>query len=212
MYRPGGGYTDEYVYNLQRAVARYVQVPHRFVCLTDQRLKCETIPLVTRWPGWWTKLELFRPRLFDGPVVYLDLDTVLVSDITDIVTEAYDFACATNWKGGGAHISSAVMAWNGLLDLSHIFTSFRLEMRREYETWQFWGDQGHVQRFLGRPFEDLLARWPKRIVHTKTHIWNSRRATPAAAPAGASIVCFSGKPRPHELDQQNPLYRAWSAK
>jgi hypothetical protein len=195
-------------------VQRYVKLPHQFVCLTSQRtLKCDTIPLVTSWKGWWAKLELFRSRLFAGPVAYFDLDTVLVSDITDIVAESYDFACPTNWKGGVTHISSAVMMWDGRIDNAHIFGAFKPAKIPDYEkSGHRWGDQGFIQDHLKRPFASLQERWPGRFVHTKTHIWKGRHATDAPAPKGASVVCFSGKPRPHELPEGNPLLRAWNGK
>lgn len=211
VYRPGGGFDDSYVYKLRDAFGRHLHVPHRFVCLTNRPLTVDRIPLERRWPGWWSKLELFRAGLFSGPVFYTDLDTVIVSDVTDIATAAYDFACGTNWKGCGTHISSAVMAWDGRTDLSNIYQSFDLAAVERYEqSWERWGDQGWIQDHLNRPFKCLLKRWPNRIVHTKTHVWKGRHATNAPAPKDASIVCFSGRPRPHELPPGNPLLRAWN--
>ena len=59
----------------------------RFVCLTnvpdefDETM--EVIPLKHNWKGWWSKLELFRPGVFeDGDrVFYLDLDSVIVQSL-----------------------------------------------------------------------------------------------------------------------------------
>lgn len=39
------------------------------------------IPLKYGWPGWWSKMELFRPDLGDRPLLYSDLDVVLVKSI-----------------------------------------------------------------------------------------------------------------------------------
>ena len=211
VFRRSADYTPEYVYRLRDMVARHLHAPHRFVCLTNEKVDVETIPLITKWGRWWHKLELFRPQLFDGPVLYFDLDTVIVSDITDIALAKYDFACPTNWKGDStAVMSSAVMAWDGTADNSHIFGTFDLSQRARYEkSWERWGDQGFIQDHLKRPFESLLVRWPGRLVHTKTNIWKGRHATDAQPPKGSSIVCFSGKPRPHQLPPENPLYKHW---
>jgi hypothetical protein len=107
-------------------------------------------------------------------------------------------------------MNSAVMAWGGRLDLSHIFTEFDPKVIPEYEkTWQKWGDQAWTAEHLGFPFENLLKMWPGRIVHTKTDIWGGQKNLLAKPPAEASIVAFSGRPRPHQLPAESPLYKAW---
>lgn len=214
VYRPGGGFSDEYVYRLRDTVKRNCRVDHRFVCLTNQKLKnVETRPLLKNWPGYWAKLELFRSGLFEGRVFYLDLDTVLLNDCTDIMSAEYEFACGTSWKpsaDGDKYVASAVMGWNGYLDLSHVYERFKPSVIPDYEqSWKRWGDQGWLQDNLERPFESLLNLWPERIVHTKTHIWGSTKNHMAVPPAKASIVAFSGRPRPHQLPPESPLYKAW---
>lgn len=202
VYSPGAGFTDEYVTRLKSAVEKNCSVPHRFVCITNSNLaNVETIKRATAWRNWWIKLELFRPGLFKGPVVYFDLDTLILNDITDILTYPHDFSCPTNWKGGETHISSAIMAWDGREDLSHIYGGFHTSMIIEYEQqWTRWGDQGFIQDTLSRPFTSLQRLFPGRIVHYKSHCIGTTKEFPGKAPKGASIVCFSGTPRPHELN------------
>ncbi len=80
---PSDYYSDEWVRKLERGVKRHLKAPHRFVCLTcDQIDGIETIPLVHRWGYHWAKLECFRPGLFDGPVIYMDLDVLFTGDIS----------------------------------------------------------------------------------------------------------------------------------
>lgn len=209
VYRQGNGFIDEYVYRLRDAVTKHCAAPHRFVCLTNHKLVgIETIPFARgkQLNGWWLKLELFRAGLFAGPVVYFDLDTLILGDITDIVTDSYGFACLSNWKGGGTHISSAIMAWDGTEDLSHLHTTFDKKMVPQYEkSWERWGDQGYIQDYLGRPWTSMLTRFPGRIVHYKTHCRGKNKEFPGGAPRGSSIVCFSGQPRPHELNWSLPF-------
>ena len=33
------------------------------------------------YPGWWAKINLFAPGMFDGPVLYFDLDTMPVGTL-----------------------------------------------------------------------------------------------------------------------------------
>jgi hypothetical protein len=74
----GGTYSEAWVQKLRAGVERSFTVPHRFVCLTDVEIPgVETIPLINDWPGWWSKIELFRPGLFEGPTLFFDLDVVM---------------------------------------------------------------------------------------------------------------------------------------
>lgn len=201
VYSRGSGFTDEYVTRLRDAVRKHCSVPHRFVCITNHDLPgIETIKRATAWRDWWIKIELFRLGLFNGPVVYFDLDTLILSDISDILSCLFAFATCSNWKGNGTHIASCIMAWDGREDLSHIFHGFHPRLVHKYEQdWQRWGDQGYIQDTLNRPWQSLLTQFPGRIVHYKTHCRGNTKEFPGAAPKGASIVCFSGVPRPHEL-------------
>lgn len=201
VYRPGGGFCDEYVYRLRAGVKEYVQIPHRFVCMAPRRLRSvETLGFKQEWPGYWSKLELFRPGVFTGRVFYLDLDTILTGDITDLVADNSDFICLTNWRGDGTHVASAVMGWNADLDFSQIYTRFNLALRGRYmQSWERFGDQGWIQDNLPIPFASYNLRYPNRIVSYKKHIQGV-----GAVPAEASIVCFHGKPRPHAVGWRLP--------
>ena len=67
VFKSGGTYFPKYVRVLRDAVRRNLTIPHRFVCLTDVDVPCERIPLIHGWPSFYSKIELFRPGLFDGP-------------------------------------------------------------------------------------------------------------------------------------------------
>src|SRR5688572_26028777 len=91
-------YTVEYVSRLRSMVARWIDRPFRFACLTDQPeampADVEPIP-VAKLHGFapWTKLELFNPvRQWSGRVLYLDLDTLIVAPLAPIVDAPAWFA------------------------------------------------------------------------------------------------------------------------
>lgn len=199
VYKPGSGFTDEYVTRLRDNVAKFCAAPHRFMCLSTRAVpgvECE--PLKRDRKGWWNKLELFRKGLFDGPVVYLDLDTILVDDVTDIFMYPHRFTALTNFKRGG--VASGFLAWDARQDLSHLDDEFEPHMAADYEkSWDRWGDQGWIADRVGVPIALTGDLFPGRFVSFK---WDVRRQ--GRIPAAASVVMFHGRPRPHEVGWRLP--------
>lgn len=81
----------EHVRVLKRMVERHLSLPHRFVCLTDDKIEdIECIPLDWRTHVEGTcglKLQVWRPDIGEtlGPrILVLDLDIVVTGDITPI--------------------------------------------------------------------------------------------------------------------------------
>jgi hypothetical protein len=69
---------------LKAMVERQLTIPHRFVCLSNVCVPCERIPLTEGWPGWWSKLELFKHDLGER-VLYLDLDVLVTGSLDELV-------------------------------------------------------------------------------------------------------------------------------
>lgn len=96
-------YTTDWVRKLQGMVARNCSLEHEFVCLTnDESIDfCKTIPLRNDWPGYWSKLELFRRGIFDDydKVLYLDLDVVVLKDLRLLVDYADYFTLIGTGNG-----------------------------------------------------------------------------------------------------------------
>jgi hypothetical protein len=201
VYRPGGGFNGDYVFRLRDGFKQFCRVPHRFVCLTNQVLSgIERVPLRHNWVGYWSKVELFRPGLFNGPVCYCDLDAMIIGDISDMVQHPYEFVCGTNWKGSADHINSAFMCWDGREDFSYIYDAYDPRVNEEYEqTWEKWGDQGFIQEHLRVKFTSLNELFPGRIVSYKINVRPAGKV-----PEGASICMFHGRPRPHQLNWELP--------
>jgi len=108
-------YSPDHVAWLHRQVSANLTTPHRFVCLTDKPDECAGgVALWHDWPGWWAKMELFRPGLFvKGEIVlFLDLDTVLTKPFAIPPPPPLgDLAMVTfgiNWWG---KYGSGVMCW-----------------------------------------------------------------------------------------------------
>lgn len=95
---------------------------HRFVCLTNAPWwessieGVELIPLRDGNPGWWAKVELFRPGLFDDRVLYLDLDVEVIDDLSPFFEFNAPFAAIDDYENGRREvgkkqINSSVMAF-----------------------------------------------------------------------------------------------------
>jgi hypothetical protein len=78
-------YTEQWVMRLKAMVERQLTIPHRFVCLSNVCVPCERIPLTEGWPGWWSKLELFKHDLGER-VLYLDLDVLVTDSLDELVS------------------------------------------------------------------------------------------------------------------------------
>lgn len=95
-------YDGVWVQRLKRLVAHHLHIPHRFVCLTNlPEIKgVDIIPFENnwaeiwgriqqdpaKWRGCWSKVELFRNDLPGDRFLYLDLDTLPVGRLDELVT------------------------------------------------------------------------------------------------------------------------------
>jgi hypothetical protein len=158
--------------------------------LTDQQLpRVECLPLRRQNKGWWAKLELFR---IPGPVAYFDLDTIIIDDITDIIIYPHVFTALTGFKPG--RFASGFMAWNG--DFRYLDQDIDDATQRVYSaTAKRWGDQDWIREHLRTEPALTETLFPGRFVSYKLDVLRSGRVPP-----GASVVCFHGTPRPHQVN------------
>jgi hypothetical protein len=202
VLRSGGIYTPEWVRKLRDGVARNLSLPHRFVCLSDVDVPCDRLPLVNGWPGWWSKLEAFRYGLFVGPVLYLDLDTVVVGSLDRIADHPHRFTMAHEYYRPD-FLCSTAMAWHG--DYSFIYDAFAADPKGLMEQYDHRlpggriGDQAFIEDQLNldgayvETFRDLFGE--RSIASYKVHRCENEPPNDAAA------VAFHGSPKPHEISR-----------
>lgn len=196
VLRSGGkDYTVEYVRKLRDGVAKHLTIPHRFVCLSDVPVPCERIPLKHDWPGWWSKLEIFRPDVITGPTLYLDLDTVIVGNLEQVTTIPYDFAML-NIRAKDTKVGNSGAMW-----IAKPFPNVYERFAEKPEHWIEYHEKNALNRYMGDQafISDCFEEIPK-LHHALPDFFKSYKYDHCQnqIPHGCSVVCFGGLPRPHQ--------------
>jgi len=204
----GTKYGPEYVNRLYGMVARHLKGPFRFVCLTDDSLgvrpEVECFPLpeleqqVSKRDGGWRKLNSYRKDLYglQGQALFLDLDVVIVDDITPFFEQPGEFLIIKDWKrpwrvtGNSSVYRFSLGAHADMLD--H-FVAHQAEVRRKHRNEQeFLSHYLHAQGKLKYWDGSWCASYKYHCI--PTFPFNYFRAP--HIPAGARILIFHGVMNP----------------
>jgi hypothetical protein len=207
VLKKGREYSPLYVEKLVKACERTLTKEHEFFCLTDYEgeLPCNKVKLRHNWPGWWSKIELFRPDIFADfdRVIYFDLDTVLVSSIDNLATHPCRFAMLHGFRKPERR-ASGVMVWEG--DVSGVYFQMVKAQRRilaDPEAWDQVFIAEQVREYYCEP--DVVQEMMGGVVSYKNHVWETGNL-----PEGARVVCFHGQPRPKAVERKHPwMKRCW---
>lgn len=190
VLKTGGDFKPEHVERLRQQCAAHAPGA-LFTCLTDSDLSGGA-PLLHTWPGWWSKINVLA---LQGPLLYLDLDTTIVGDLTPLLDAAarHDFIALRNPYDTPSRFGSGLMGWRG--SMRHVYERFTQDPEHHMmrcRTPRLWGDQGFIAET-----ETPSAYWqdlfPGQIVSWKV---DCKRG----APPDARIVFFHGPPRPWEVE------------
>lgn len=204
VLKSGGIYTPEWVAKLKAGVEKHLSLPHRFVCLSDVEVPCERIPLEHDWPGWWSKIELFK---LEGDVLTIDLDTAVVGDIYEIAFIASNplsgFKILQDFYRADG-LGSGVMGWSAsqTSQVRHWYNEFA----NRPDFWMQYCGSGGDQRFIENMDQRRLTLWqravPGQIVSYKVHCRGG-------IPDDARLVCLHGKPKFSDMPATDPVRLAW---
>jgi hypothetical protein len=214
------GYDWQYVQNLHNAMQRALPQGVRFHVYTehDRSVPPHMIKhCLEDWPGvsgrkrsWWYKMHLFNPEHHAGPLLYFDLDVVIVRPMTWITTLSTDYFWACRdfrylQRPAQASVNSSVM-WFDTRKFGWLWQKFQSQSIADIVR-QFPGDQDYIQHAIDhnqrRFFEDRYFqsyRWQvldggydfQRRVHRKP-------GSGAAVAGDTAVVVFHGQPKPHQL-------------
>lgn len=198
----------ETVYALRDMVKRHLSIPHRFVCVTDRPEELRGVETIRLWddcaaipspfgrhnPSCYRRLKIFAPdagKVFGERLVSIDLDTVIVRDITPLFETDVDFKIwgesdfASQWYNG-----SIFMLKTGTRP--RVWTEFNEDTSPEItrRAGCFGSDQGWINYILGKKEAtwgraDGIYSFRKHLAPLGDHL-----------PADARIVAFHGKVDP----------------
>ena len=219
-WKPPRGYRStfapETVYALRDMIRRHYHRSHRFVCVTDEPDVLPGLETIRLWadfadvrsnigssyPSCYRRLKLFAPEageMFGPRVVSIDLDMVIVKDITPLFDRPEDFVI---W---GESDYPKTQAYNGSLWMlrtgtrTHVWTSFdpKTSPQIAYQSGARGSDQGWMRYALG-PNE---ATWTK-----KDGVYSYRKDIAKwgrGLPDDARVVAFHGKTDPWDFQAMN---------
>jgi hypothetical protein len=203
----GTKYGAEYVNRLYAMVERHLDGPFRFVCLTDNSMgirpevECMALPKIDLAPGadrGWPKLTTFKSDLhgLKGVALFLDLDVVIVGDITPFFEHPGEFLIIKDWKrpwrvtGNSSVYRFRIGAHD---DVLQHFIRHQASVRGRHRNEQEY--LSHAMRERGR-----LAYWPADWCRSyKYHCitrWPTNYWRAPVIPPGARIIVFHGEVNP----------------
>lgn len=194
----GLNYKAEYANKMFSMLKRHLAIPFNFYCITDcasnlnPEINVITPPEVLQ--GWWNKLYVFSDLMPDGSMLYLDLDQVILDDITEIVEtcQQYPFACyADHIEWQGVKLGTAWMQFRAK-SMTDIFEYFWQNRRQVMYEFQSGGDQ----IFLGKHLKDVFywnEHFPDAVVSYK---FDLKKGNPKI---GNKLVNFHGRPKPSQV-------------
>lgn len=223
----GDKYDWRYVENLRRMLDRCSSRDIRLHVWTEAR---RSVPgdyikhELTEWPGvsgprksWWYKMQMFNAKnKIDAPLLFFDLDTVIVNKIdwiTDLPLDRFwavrDFRYL--WRSDRQEINSSIMYWDP--NKFHWIWDGWVQQDRNAMIKQFSGDQDYLNSIL--PAEQIGFLDPQKILSYRWQIkdggWDNQRRTHRHPGAGAnipkesSVIVFHGSPKPHEVQERSIL-------
>lgn len=201
-------YTAKHVNTLARMLRDNISVPYRLVCITDDPAgitECETFPLweddtgifvgVNR-PNCFLRLKIFSEEMkehFGDVVVSIDLDTVILGDITHIISDTADIKLAkgTVSKYNGSFFLHRTGMYTKLWSA---LTKHAPDQIAKYEMKTGTANVGSDQAWMSMNLENAP------VWDTADGFYFYRRISGEPTPDNALIVFFPGQIKPWHME------------
>jgi hypothetical protein len=187
-------YGPAQVASMRRQFERNLTRTHDFVCLADRRAPYTVCrPLRQSWGGWWSKLELFRQPA-QVPILYCDLDNVLLGNVNALANPGPGFWMAQDWDYDVPN--SSLMWWQG--DYRWIYERFMEDPAyhaSRHTAMPNLGDQSFIAECLA--MRGIVPRYWQREL--PAGFFRSRWDASEDRLTGASMVLWHGRPKPWQF-------------
>lgn len=191
QYSASRHYSAIWVHRLKNMVKESLSIPHRFICLSNVEVNgIETISLKHNWIAQWSKIELFRSDLPGDRFLYIDLDSLPLYHLEDLVSMDGSFIAISpkianiakemKKRGRTFYLASGVMVWDkGYANI--IYDTFDELMIKK-----FVGDQDWIGQVLAdnKIKFDLFPREWIKLLREIPHNF-------AKLPFGCKLICCS---------------------
>ncbi|MFU8848443.1 MAG: hypothetical protein ACNA77_06975 [Opitutales bacterium] len=216
----GNLYGPHYVNRLYAGVKRHLNLPFRFICVTekpeglDPAVEAIPFPLPKGMPeryrmGFWTKLAVTADDFHDlhGPTLFLDIDQVIVGSLDDFFDYKPGRNCIIhNWLPWRKTLlrqapqigNSSVFRFEAGKS-QYIFERFVEEHKRAMDRSQFRTEQAFLTYAMGENREWWPATWVKSFKRHCIPTCPLNLIIAPKLPRESKIICFHGKPNPDEL-------------
>jgi len=219
----GSAYSWTYVENLYNMLTRHLTPDVRLHVYTelDRPVPAPMIKHeLTDWSigrsrqAWWYKMQLFNPEHHAGPMLYFDLDTVIVQNIDWIWQQhstAYFWAIRDFkylWRATDNGLNSSIMWWD-TRNHKNIWESFAQQdlttVMKKYP-----GDQDYISAIIPqnqRKFfnQDRIQSWRWQCLDGGYDFRRRRHLNPGAGTCitpNTSVMVFHGNPKPDQITDQ----------
>ena len=173
LVRQGNKYSNEYVEVLRKQAKETSGLDT--IVLGDQ--SDADIKLKHNLPGWWSKLELFRPDI-PRPFIFVDLDSFILGDISPMLGETMVCREWSPHVQGRRNVQSSVISIGEQRD--EIWDAF---ISNPLHWMQAAGDQDFLEKF---EWDFIQDKYPNMVGSYKFHDTEEPKH---------NIVTFHGKPK-----------------
>ena len=205
----GTKYSAEYVNKLFRGIIRNTSKEFLFTCFTDNTNGLDIVdarPLPLSRNDWFAKIGLYNKELYNenDQIFYFDLDTVIVGNLDEIFEYSGNFMILRDFYRRNGY-GSGLMSWRPDA-VDHMAKNYRGQRCPH-------GDQGWCEQQY-KNADIWQEKYPEKVISYKVHIKGNGRVRPGWTQHGgslntASIVCFHGRPWPHDVRTESWMVEHW---
>lgn len=200
--RTGTKYPVSYVLKLASMVARHLDRPHRFVCLTDRPGDLVGVEAVDVFPtglrGWWAKMALFElASRSPDRVLYLDLDMVVCGSLDPLAALDVEFGVCANFTRASGNLKWPCLYGSCAMTFAPgfgaaVWSQFMLDRDALIQKAGSYGDQMVIEWL--HPTATLLQEvLPPGFFVGYRDLTNVK-------PLDCSVLVFAGSRKPHDCE------------